>query len=109
VFVVDVDGQEGFNTIEKMAAIGLDLPQTLVTVTANPASRHYLFRYPGNAIIRNCTTLLPGIDIRGEGGYVVVPPSTHPNGQPYTFIDECAEISLPPSWLLGLAVDRAAL
>lgn len=34
---------------------------------------------------RNKTGCLPGVDIRGEGGYVIAPPSIHANGNPYYF------------------------
>ena len=33
----------------------------------------------------NKTGCLPGVDIRGEGGYVIAPPSIHENGNPYYF------------------------
>jgi hypothetical protein len=34
------------------------------------------------------TGALEGIDVRGVGGYVVAPPSLHPQGQRYAFLDE---------------------
>jgi hypothetical protein len=37
---------------------------------------HVFFRYPRETVIRNSAGMLgPGLDVRGEGGYVVVPPS----------------------------------
>lgn len=33
-----------------------------------------------------------GLDIKGEGTYVLVPPSMHPSGRPYEFANECADI-----------------
>jgi hypothetical protein len=48
---------------------------------------------------------LPGIDLRGDGGYVVAPPSIHPLGAPYEWVDHTWDEDLPdmPSWLLQLA------
>jgi hypothetical protein len=34
------------------------------------------------------------VDIQGEGGYVVAPPSIHPSGKGYTFINEVSEIAV---------------
>ena len=40
------------------------------------------FKHPGTPI-RNRAGIIPGLDVRGDGGYVVVPPSIHPNGKVY--------------------------
>ena len=42
---------------------------------------HYWYR--SDEDFKNSVELLPGIDIRSEGGYIVAPPSVHPNGNPY--------------------------
>lgn len=34
----------------------------------------------------NATRVLSGVDIRGEHGYIVAPPSIHPNGKRYTWL-----------------------
>jgi len=47
---------------------------------------------------------LPGIDLRADGGYVVAPPSVHPNWERYEFVagKKIGEIDIahPPSWLI---------
>ena len=60
---------------------------------------HAFYRIPEGMEIRCRVGLRPGIDVRGEGGYVVAPPSVHPNGKPYVWRSE-GEMALFPSELL---------
>jgi hypothetical protein len=46
-----------------------------VTVETGKGGRQYLFRYPEGSNIRNAAGILPGVDIRGEGGYILAPGS----------------------------------
>jgi len=69
--------------------------------------RHIYFAHDGAARdIRNRTAVAPGVDARAEGGYVVAPPSIHPNGRRYRWTEgrvpgEAAMAPLPP-WLADL-------
>jgi Bifunctional DNA primase/polymerase, N-terminal len=64
---------------------------------------HIFFRYPRETDIRNSAGLLgPGLDVRGEGGYVVVPPSRTQG--PYRWV---ASSSLAEaSWLIERLAER---
>lgn len=62
----------------------VQFPDTLTAITGR-GGRH-LFYYTDEEI-RNTTDLLPGIDVRGEGGYIVAAPSIHPNGTGYRWTD----------------------
>ncbi len=44
---------------------------------------HYYFKHPGGEVRNSAGRLGPGLDIRADGGYVVAPPSRHPNGRTY--------------------------
>lgn len=75
--VVDIDPQHD----------GTDKPFTsLSTVkSATPSGGwHYYFKYDPD--IRSTTGLRPGIDIRSEGGYVVLPPSINANSKSYKWL-----------------------
>jgi putative DNA primase/helicase len=65
---------------------------------------HYLFRYPGVEIKNSASKLGAGLDVRGDGGYVVAAPSNHASGGRYEWLfspveQEPTEV---PAWLLAL-------
>jgi hypothetical protein len=78
LYVVDIDGEEGEAALLRYGA----LPLTPESHTGK--GRHLLFHYPEG---RNTASRLgPKIDTRGEGGYIVAPPSIHPNGGRYRWV-----------------------
>lgn len=81
------------------------LPPTLEARTGG-GGRHLYFTHPGG-VVHNQVALADGIDLRGDGGYVVAPPSLHPKGIHYAWRpghgpDEIAPAQLP-RWLLEQA------
>jgi hypothetical protein len=100
VFVLDVDGEQGRTSLQTLELQGFQLPRTLITQTGR-GSQIWL-KWPANGIVvRNSVgKLAPGLDVRGVGGYVLVPPSVHPNGAVYEFVNENVTIASAPEWLL---------
>jgi hypothetical protein len=103
--VLDVDGQDGIASLRALEQKYDLLPQTLSVVTPR-GGQHYYFAHPGSGEIHNTTGFPgPGLDIRGDGGYVVAPPSAGPNGRCYE-VDEEAKLANFPMWLLTLLINR---
>lgn len=102
IFVVDVDGKSGAQSITALEnAYGkLNAP----TVSTGKG-KHLYFKMPEDIAI-NCSvrTVAPGIDIRGNGGYVVAPPSIHSNGNRYQWenFDFSQGFPTAPEWLINL-------
>jgi hypothetical protein len=94
VVIVDVDGPIGAVLID-----AFDLEQT-PCVTTQKGTHHY-FRYSSDQRITNRGRILPDIDIRADGGYAIIPPSTHPSGSNYEWKISLDEQPLAgvPDWL----------
>jgi len=102
-FAFDVDGKEGEESLERLISHFGVLPDTVQAITGSGGS-HYLFNYQEG--IGSKTNLFPSIDIRGDGGYIVVSPSEHVSGNLYQWelssrpIEN--EVAESPQWLLKL-------
>jgi len=75
VVVVDVDGEAGEAALAQYGP----LPATVESRTGK--GRHLL--YTGSDVRNSAGKLGPQLDVRGDGGYIVAPPSIHPNGHAY--------------------------
>lgn len=96
VVVLDVDAKHG--GFESLAQ--LEVPPTVVARTGG-GGQHHFFAHPGD-LVRNKIGLLPGIDVRGENGYVVAAPSRHASGGTYAWdLDNSKPIARPPQWLVS--------
>ena len=80
--VLDIDPRHGGD--QSLSQWGLEhgpLPPT-IEATSGGGGRHIYFRHPGG-LIHNRVGLAAGIDLRGDGGCIVVPPSIHSSGGAY--------------------------
>jgi hypothetical protein len=102
--VVDIDPQHG--GVQSLARAEQEHGPLQRTVEAETGGggRHLYFRHPG-VPLANRVGLLPGIDLRADGGCVVAPPSLHASGRRYGWRAGCAPDDLPlaalPRWLLA--------
>jgi hypothetical protein len=99
LLVFDVDLPDGPTSLAELEAEHRALPSTCKQRTGS-GGRQLLFAHPGGTV-GNRTGLVPGIDVRGDGGYIVVPPSIHATGSRYQWQGRIPPAE-PPGWLLAL-------
>jgi hypothetical protein len=56
-----------------------------VEAQTGSGGRHLLLKHPGQRVPNSAGVLGPGLDVRGDGGYIVVPPSLHASGRRYSW------------------------
>lgn len=110
IFVLDVDadhnGFESLDTLEKKFG---KLPKTPTVITGG-GGRHYFFKHPKIKLrnVQNSGKLGKGLDIRGDGGYVVAAGSVHPNGNIYTWDKNSPPsqtlLADAPDWMLKMLI-----
>jgi hypothetical protein len=109
VFVIDLDNKPGSHngiTNFKELVGERELPETF-TVATPSGGYHFYFRHPGDReIATNAGQLALGVDVRGDGGYVVGPGSLHVVGATYRIVIDMP-FSDAPEWLLDLVTKRA--
>src|ERR1019366_937832 len=75
VAVVDLDGPLGIANGMRLA-----LPATMTSLTGEGRQLFYKYR---EGVCNSASVVAEKVDVRGEGGDVVAPPSVHPNGKRY--------------------------
>lgn len=104
VWVLDVDAREGKDGLAELARLEEEygaLPETLTAITGS-GGRHYWFL--GSGVRNSVNKVGKGIDVRGDGGFVVIPPSKHASGGEYKWLNLGAEVAEAPSWLMDLVL-----
>jgi len=96
VVVVDIDGAAGENSLAALVATHGELPPTLESRTGK--GRHIWFAANGVRIRNSASQLGEGIDVRGDGGYAIAPPSVHESGRRYEWISDAA-LAPVPAWI----------
>jgi hypothetical protein len=98
--VLDLDPRHGADdSLARLEQAHGPLDQT-VEVETGGGGRHLYFAHPGD-LQPSRVGLAPGVDLRGDGGYVAAPPSIHASGKPYYWVrsPEVCPLALLPGWL----------
>ena len=112
IIVLDIDKHgdaDGFVTLaNKHSGEGERLPRTdTLRVRTGGGGLHVFLKHPGGHVQGGNGKLGPGLDVKADGGYIVLPPSIHPNGKRYRWDTGCdlshTPIAEMPGWV------RAAL
>jgi hypothetical protein len=88
IIVLDVDPRNGgTESLARLQSQIGGLPET-VTVATGGGGMHFYLRHPGGHIRSREMTGFPGIDVKGDGGIVIAPPSVHISGCRYAFVTQ---------------------
>jgi bifunctional DNA primase/polymerase-like protein/primase-like protein len=105
VFVIDLDGADAEAELRKLEAQHHGkLPATVESITGR--GRHLFFKCPEKQVRNSAGKIAIGIDVRANGGYVIVPPSIHPSGKRYCWsVDSAGTFAAAPEWLLSIVAE----
>lgn len=100
---LDIDPRNGGNeSLDQLVEEHGPLAETVEAETGG-GGRHYLYASPDGVRVPSKTGLLPGIDVKAEGGFIVVAPSLHESGRTYRWKTGSrpgeVEVAPAPSWL----------
>ncbi len=102
-----IDGEAGLAALVKAHGT---LPVTPHQETPS-GGMHILFKAPDGRTIKSCAgTIGPGIDVRGDGGYICIAPSVRADGAAYRWEKSLFDTPLAdaPQWLLDLIPEGAS-
>lgn len=99
VVVLDADSGDA----KKLAMEQGGVDRTPAVFTGKPGGIHFWLAHPGPEV-SNFARKRPGLDFRGDGGYVLVPPSLHASGARYRWVQGTVGLTPAPvpEWLMTL-------
>jgi hypothetical protein len=82
VIVIETDGPEGEALLDEFARLHGPLPETLVIRSGSGRGLHRHFKHPGYKVKTKANPAIK-IDVKGDAGFCVLPPSPHKSGGRY--------------------------
>lgn len=107
IVVLDLDFDPDTRLDGRKAIDGLELPQTMAVRTPRGGFHYYYDWLDGVEIRNSAGEIGKGVDVRGEGGYVIVPPSVNATGKTYQWVGG-TELVQPPGWFVEKAKKKEA-
>lgn len=101
IVAVDIDVKDGARGRDWLEANAHRIPVTRRHQTQS-GGVHLIFEMPAAEVRNTASKIAPGVDVRGDGGYIIVPPS------PGYTVAEDADPAPMPDWLLQLAMPAPA-
>ena len=93
LLVIDCDTPEGYESIQELLPDSLIVP----TVRTPRGGWHLYFLFPKDCKLTVGAGIMPGVDFRGQGGFVIAPPSVNGTGQGYTWEDDLSLDKVAPN------------
>jgi putative DNA primase/helicase len=111
-FVLDIDPDKGgADSLADLERAHGALPTT-PTILTGGGGAHLLFACPADRTICGRVGVRPGLDVRGDGGYHILPPSLHVSGRHYEWDagahPEDVPLAAAPGWLLELVTQAGS-
>jgi bifunctional DNA primase/polymerase-like protein len=101
--VLDVDGPTGEASLRELAQRHGRF--RAAWARTGSGGWHAYLSHPGQEVPNSASRLGPKLDVRGDGGYVVAPPSLHASGDRYRWRSAPPQqLPPPPTWMLELLV-----
>jgi putative DNA primase/helicase len=109
--VLDNDIYKGGDTsLRELERSYSALPETVLSLTGGGGEQSF-FQHPGSPVKNGVDALGVGLDIRGDGGYVIAPPSLHKSSARYVWEvahePDDTPLALLPGWVLALCQETA--
>ncbi|MGD8720029.1 MAG: phage/plasmid primase, P4 family [Candidatus Zixiibacteriota bacterium] len=111
--VVDADGEQGLGNLRGVLE-SLDLDEVAFPrARTGGGGMHLFFLAPASGPPVGCRTGIfnGSVDVKGDGGYVILPPAVHPSGERYEWIVspwDAALVEIPPALAQAIADSRPA-
>lgn len=96
IVALDFDGDTGTRSLVALEERLGVLPFTATQLSGSGESFHLLYAHPGYPIPPSAGRLGAGVDVRGDGSYIVAAPTLHPRtGRPYSWCQRRIEPLAP--------------
>lgn len=102
--ILDCDSQEKFKELSSVicSQMGIDDIRDFTRISQTGKGFHIWLRTKESAKSQK----FPNLDIKGEGGYIIAPPSVHPSGAQYQFINDLPIVKVDNLKLIGVDLDQ---